>query len=133
MKKIFILLTSIFLLAGCVETVALIGGGAANGKVVQSSINSGISYGIKKKTGKSPLGHALAYGDVKKTKNKKEDPCLSFANKASREICLAVEKRITLTKAKMKESELSDKSQKKFVSSLQSSINQKSKINYLDQ
>ena len=51
MKKLFILLASMFLLVGCVESVALMGGGAVNGKVVQSSFKSGASYGIKKITG----------------------------------------------------------------------------------
>ena len=70
MRKIFILLTSMFLLAGCVESVAVIGTGAANGKVVQSSIQSGASYGVKKITGKTPLNHAISY--VKKDTNKKK-------------------------------------------------------------
>ena len=70
MKKIFILLASIFLLVGCVESVAVIGTGATNGKVVQSSLQSGASYGIKKITGKTPLNHAISY--VKKDTNKKK-------------------------------------------------------------
>ena len=51
MKKIFVLLGSMFLFSGCIESIALLGPvtGAANGKVVQSSIQSGINYGIKKK------------------------------------------------------------------------------------
>ena len=64
MKKIFFLLSSLFLLNGCAESVALLGtsvGGASNGKMLQSSLNSVISYGVKKQTGKSPLEHALAY------------------------------------------------------------------------
>ena len=48
MKKIFIILTSVFLLVGCVESIAVLGGGAANGKLVQSSIQSAASYGVKK-------------------------------------------------------------------------------------
>ena len=52
MRKIFILLVSMLLLVGCVESVAVIGTGAANGKVVQSSIQSGASYGLKKIKGK---------------------------------------------------------------------------------
>ena len=59
MKKIFILLASMFLLAGCIESLAVIGGSAANGNLMQSSIQSGISLGIKKQTGKSPLQHVL--------------------------------------------------------------------------
>ena len=57
MKKIFAL-TVLLLLNGCAESVALLGtsvGGASSGKIVQSSLNSAISYGIKQQTGKSPL------------------------------------------------------------------------------
>ena len=63
MKKITILLSSMFLLAGCIESVALLGPatGATNGKIVQSSLKSAVSYGVKKTTGKTPIGHALAF------------------------------------------------------------------------
>ena len=43
--------------------------GAANGKVVQSSIQSAVSYGIKQQTGKSPFEHALAYSEQKDLEN----------------------------------------------------------------
>ena len=92
MKKIFILFTSMFLLVGCVESVAVFGTGAANGKLVQSSLQSGASYGVKKITGKTPLDHAINY--VKKDLNqKKDDTCSSFANKKDSEHCLMVEKK----------------------------------------
>ena len=45
MKKIFILLTSMFLLVGCVEYIAVFSGGVSNGKLVQSSLQSAASYG----------------------------------------------------------------------------------------
>ena len=54
MKNIFVILASLFLLNGCVESIALLGTGSANGKIVQSSLNSEESYGFKKQTGKSP-------------------------------------------------------------------------------
>ena len=50
MKKVFFLLSSLFLLNGCAESVALLGssvGGASSGKMLQSSLNSAISYGVK--------------------------------------------------------------------------------------
>ena len=50
MKKILLLLSSIFLLNGCAESLALLGPGASNGRFVQSSLNSAISYGVKKQT-----------------------------------------------------------------------------------
>ena len=52
MKKIFILLVPIFLLVSCVEQVAVLGTGVTNGKVVQTSLQSGVSFGVKKATGK---------------------------------------------------------------------------------
>ena len=55
MKRLFYFFTLTFLLNGCVESVALLGssvGGASSGKIVQSSIQSAASYGIKKQTGK---------------------------------------------------------------------------------
>ena len=80
MKRVLFLLSIIFLLQGCAESVALLGtsvGGASSGKVVQSSLNSVISYGIKQQTGKTPLGHALAYAE-QKNPQKKREKCISF-------------------------------------------------------
>ena len=105
MKKIFILLGSMFLLVSCVESVAVIGTGATNGKMVQSSLQSGVSLGIKKQTGKTPVQHALTY--AKKNKLQKEQKIIkneSFDNKVS----------------------------EKLTSALQLSIDTKSKIKYLD-
>ena len=65
MKKTLPLLTLIFLLNGCAESIALLGSGASNGRIVQSSLNSAISYGVKKQTGKTPLEHAIAYAEKK--------------------------------------------------------------------
>ena len=74
MKKIFFLLTGLFILNGCAESVALLGssvGGASSGKMLQSSLNSAVSYGVKHKTGKTPIGHVLAYADEKILKKRK--------------------------------------------------------------
>ena len=87
MKKILILLASLFLLVSCMESVAIFGGGAANGKLTQSSLNAAASYGVQQKTGKTPLQHAFAYGKEKKILEKKED-CSSFVDKKDLEICL---------------------------------------------
>ena len=120
-----------FLLVGCVESIAVLGGGVSNGKLVQSSIQSAASYGIKKRTGETPMGHALNY--VKKNNRIKEkDSCSSFINKKDLEICSMVEKRIISKQAKVKEKEYSNIPSKEFTLSLQSSINDQSKIKYLD-
>ena len=96
MNKIFILLISIFLLSGCASGVALIGPatGAANGKVVQSTLKSAVSYGIKKQTGKSPLEHAVAYAEEKNPNNKKEK-CISFIEKTNSIACAVIKKNIS--------------------------------------
>jgi len=132
MKKIFILLTSMFLLVGCIESVVVIGGSASNGKLVQSSLQSAASYGVKKTTGKSPIGHGLSY--IKKSKAlENKNSCSSFVSKNELEICLMVEKRIISNQAKIKEKKSFNNTSKELTSSLQSSINEKSKIRYLDQ
>ena len=130
MGKILGLLITLFLLNGCAESVALLGTGASNGKIVQSSFNSVISYGVKKQTGKTPIEHAIAYAEEKNPKKKKE-PCLSFVEKTNSEICALLKKQLKLTKSKilMKSKENSIKD---LTSSLQLNINKKSKIKYLD-
>ena len=105
MKKIFVLLSFIFLLNGCVESIAMLGSGASNGKMLQSSLNSAISYGVKKQTGKTPLGHALAYAEEKNPEKKKE-PCVAFIKKTNSEICAVVKKQITSTNTMIKKKAL---------------------------
>ena len=130
MKKIFILLASMFLLSGCIESLVTIGGGAANGKLSQSSLQSAASYGVKKTTGKTPIGHAINL--VKKENSKKNKSCSTFDNKKDLELCLMLEKRISSMQAKVEEKKYLNKTSKELTSSLQFSINEKSKIKYLD-
>ena len=133
MKKIFGLLITLLLLNGCAESVALLGssiGGASSGKIAQSSLNTAVSYGVKKQTGKGPLEHVLAYAE-KVNPEKKKEPCLSFIQKTNSEICAIVKKQLNLTKSKII-NETRDESLKDLTSSLQPSIDKKSKIKYLD-
>jgi len=104
MKKILVLLSSMFLLVGCVESIALLGPatGAANGKIVQGSIKSAVSYGVKKQTGKSPLEHAIAYAE-EKNPNEKKEKCISFIEKTNSEACAIAKKQISLAQTKLKE------------------------------
>ena len=95
MKKTLILLTTILLLNGCAESIALLGTGASNGRVVQSSLNSAISYGIKKQTGKTPLEHAIAYAEEKNPEKKKET-CISSVEITRSEFCTIVKKQIKI-------------------------------------
>ena len=95
MKKILLLFSSIFLLSGCAESLALLGPGASNGRLVQSSLNSAISYGVKKQTGKTPLEHAIAYAEKKNPERKKET-CISSFEITRSEFCTIVKKQIKL-------------------------------------
>ena len=130
MKRTLFFLSLILLLNGCAESIALLSTGASNGKIVQSTLNSAVSYGIKKQTGKTPLEHAIAYAEEKNPEKKKE-PCLSFVEKTNSEICAIVKKQLNLTKSKILNNSR-NKSIKDLTSSLQPSIDKKSKIKYLD-
>ena len=100
MKKILLLLSTIFLLNGCAESLALLGPGASNGRFVQSSLNSAISYGVKKQTGKTPLEHAIAYAEEKNPERKKE-ACISSFEITRSEFCTIVKKQIKLKSTAM--------------------------------
>ena len=130
MKKILVLLSTIFLLNGCAESLALLGTSTSNGKILQSSLNSAISYGVKKQTGKTPLEHAVAYAESVNPEKKKE-PCLSFVEKTNSEICALLKKQLKLTKSKIL-TKSKENSIKHLTSSLQLNINKKSKIKHLD-
>ena len=133
MKRIFVLLTTMLLLNGCAESVAVLSttaGSASNGKILQSSFNSAISYGIKQQTGKGPIQHVIAYAE-KINPEKEKEPCLSFIEKTNSEICAIVKKQLNITKSKII-NETTDDSLKDLASSLQPSIDKNSQIKYLD-
>ena len=121
MNKIFGLLVTLLFLNGCAESIALLGTSASNGKILQSSVNSAISYGVKKQTGKTPLEHAMAYAE-EKNPEKKIEPCLSFVEKTNSEICAIVKKQLKLTKSKLLQKS-NEKTLKDLTSSLQPNIN----------
>ena len=100
MKKILLLLSTIFLLNGCAESLALLGPGASNGRFVQSSLNSAISYGVKKQTGKTPLEHAIAHAEEKNPERKKET-CISSFEITRSEFCTIAKKQIKLKSTAM--------------------------------
>ena len=102
MKKVLISLSLLFLLNGCAESIALLGTGASNGRIVQSSLNSAISYGLKTHTGKTPLEHAIAYAE-KKNPDKKEDTCISLIERTRSEFCAVAKEQISLTTIALKE------------------------------
>ena len=93
MKKTLLLLTTILLLNGCAESIALLGTGASNGRIVQSSLNSAISYGVEKQTGKTPLQHAIAFAEEKNPEKRKET-CISSIEITRSEFCKIVKEQI---------------------------------------
>ncbi len=100
MKKILLLLSTTLLLNGCAESIALLGSGASNGKIVQSSLNSAISYGIKKQTGKTPVEHAIAYAEKINPERKKET-CITNLEITRSEFCTIVKKQVKLKSTKI--------------------------------
>ncbi len=73
MRKLIGLLISFFLLSGCFESSLIMDPviGGAQGKLAQSSVSTALSYGIKHKTGKSPIQHILKQKKEKKEKTVK--------------------------------------------------------------
>ena len=116
MKKILLLLSIIFFLNGCAESLALLGPGASNGRLVQSSLNSAISYGVKKQTGKTPLEHVIAYAK-EKNPEKKKDTCISSFEITRSEFCTIVKKQIKSKSSDMMEktSEIAKEYPKKII------------------
>ena len=129
MKKIPFLLSLVLLLNGCAESVALLGTSTSNGKILQSSFNSAVSYGIKKQTGKTPLEHAIAYAE-KVNPEKKQETCISSIERTRSEFCTIVKKQISLTNIalKKKSSEIVKKYPKEIAVSIQSKIKETSLI-----
>ena len=129
MKKILLLFLTILFLNGCAESIALLGTGASNGKIVQSSLNSAISYGVKKQTGKTPLEHAVAYAESVNPERKQET-CISSIERTRSEFCTIVKKQISLTNSalKKKTSEIVKKYPKEIAVSIQSKMKETSLI-----
>ena len=100
MKKIFTLLISMLLLTGCAETIALLGPASSilgGGNIVNSSISSAASYGVKKTTGKSPVQHAMSYAE-KNNPNNHKDRCISSIKQTESEACYIAKKQISSVK-----------------------------------
>ena len=100
MKKLPILLVSAFLLVSCAESLALLGPATSisNGNIVNSSLKSAVSFGVKKQTGKTPMQHVLAYAK-EVNPNKKKEKCISFIEKTNSEACMIAKKQISLVQS----------------------------------
>ena len=142
MKKLFIVLLSFVFLNGCMNSMALLGpaSGISNGKVVQSSIQSAVSYGIKRQTGKSPFEHALAYSEQKDLENCNKQSlqtkrCLTLREKLLSAKSLVDKKNEIIEDIKTNSKEILEdkaKSAKELATAVQAAIKEKSKIKYLD-
>ena len=136
MKKNLCLLLMFTFLSGCYGSAALLGpasttaASGATGNIARGAFTSTVSYGIKKKTGKLPIEHAVAYAGEKKPEINKE-PCLSFVEKTNSKICAIVKRQLNETKSKILKT-TKDNPLKDLTSSIQLSINKKSKIIHLD-
>ena len=100
MKKIISSVLTLILLTGCAESLALLGPAstsATGGNIAQTVMSSSISYGVKKKTGKSPMEHAMVYAK-KHNPEMKKSKCVVFLDSTESEICEAVKKNIIETK-----------------------------------
>ena len=105
MKKVVTLFGFLFLLTGCAESLALLGpvsSVAQGGNVVQSTLSSAASYGIKKSTGKSPMEHATGYAE-KANPEKKKEKCINFLEATNSEACAIAKKRINELKVMIKQ------------------------------
>ena len=129
MKNVLISLSLLFLLNGCAESIALLGTGASNGRIVQSSLNSAISYGLKTHTGKTPLEHAIAYAE-KKNPSKKKDTCISSIEITRSEFCNIAKKQISSTTTALKEktSKIIKNNPKEITTSLLTTVKETSLI-----
>ena len=71
MKRILLLLSTIFLLNGCARSLALLGRVPRTESCsIQFKLSN--SFRVKKKTGKTHLEHAIAYAEKKILKKKKK-------------------------------------------------------------
>ena len=103
MKKTISLLIVTTFLTGCIESMALLGPattGVGSGKIAQAAASAVVSYGVKKQTGKTPSGHALAYVKKHNPENKKEK-CVDFIDATNSMTCAALKKNIEATKEKI--------------------------------
>ena len=104
MKKTLILIFIFLFLNACAESVALLGPASTSsmtgGNIIQSASSSALSYGVKKKTGKSPMEHVLAYAE-KHNPERKKSKCISFLESTESELCEILKKNISDTKNKI--------------------------------
>ncbi len=104
MKKTLSLIFIFLFLNACAESMALLGPASTSsitgGNIIQSASSSAISYGVKKKTGKSPMEHIITYAE-KHNPERKKSKCISFLESTESELCEILKKNISDTKNKI--------------------------------
>ncbi len=104
MKKILSLISLFLFLNACAESMALLGPASTStlsgGNLIQSASSSALSYGVKKKTGKSPMEHVVAYVE-KHNPERKKSKCVTFLESTESELCEILKKNISNTKNKI--------------------------------
>jgi len=103
-KKILSLIFLFLFLNACAESMALLGPASTSslsgGNLIQSASSSALSYGVKKKTGKSPMEHVAAYVE-KHNPERKKSKCVTFLESTESELCEILKKNISNTKNKI--------------------------------
>ena len=99
MKKLLGFLFLGFFLSGCYQSsltyVAPATSGIAQGRLSQSLVSTSLSYGVKQKTGKTPIEHVLNESQIKTVEKQKQNLNLCIKNT---EFCSAIKARIENTR-----------------------------------
>ncbi len=104
MRKIFLNFALLIILNGCAESMALLGPASTavgGGNIMQSSFSAAVSYGVEKKTGKSPVEHAIEFAEKNNPKKEKK-PCVSFLESTSTELCAVLKNKLTDVRSRIK-------------------------------
>ena len=111
MKRNFSLFILLIFLTGCAESIKInfirmkqiyeTSTSSLTGRnIIQSASTSALSYSVKKKTGKTPMEHAIAYAE-KHNPERKKSKCVSFLETTGSELCQILKKNIANTKNKI--------------------------------
>ena len=101
-KTIGLLFFGIFLTGCYANSLTMVGPatGVASGKLSETVTSTTVRHIVKKQTGKTPLGHAIAYAEEKNPKKKKET-CISSFEITRSEFCTIAKKQIKLKSTAM--------------------------------
>jgi len=103
LRKFLISLLLALFVTGCAETMALLGPASTSlggGNVAQTAFSSAVNFGVKKKTGKSPMEHAIAYAE-KHNPERKKVKCVNFLEITENEVCSILKKRVSELRRKI--------------------------------